>query len=71
MIGGEDIVLPTLTLDRTIAMDVCTRAIVRRWPGAVIQSGTTAEIYPRYQSVPFADEREIMIYRDQEALDSW
>lgn len=71
MIGGEDVVLPTLDLDRVVATDVCVRAIIRRWPRAVIQSGTTAEIYPRYQSVPFGEEREIMIYRDRHALESW
>jgi len=71
MIGGHDIVLPTRGIGRSTALDVCLKITVRHWKQAVIQSGTTGEIYNGYGRVPFGKETELMVYRDRASLHSW
>ena len=70
MIGGVDIIFQT-NLGTADALDLCARAIVTHWRGALVQDAITAKLYTRYPEVPFGNSPEFMIYRDDAAFKSW
>lgn len=71
MLGRQDIVVQTHGLGRLPALDICARAILLHWRGAVFQSGATAQVYVGYGAIPWGREHEIFVYRDRDALDNW
>lgn len=71
MIGGEDSIIKTFDLERSSALDVCLQILMRYWQHAVVQSGVSAIVYIRYSAIPFGKETELMVYRNNEAFESW
>ena len=70
MIGGVDIVVGT-RLEPAESLDLCTRILVDRWPGAVLEDAITGEQFAGYSWVPFKLVAELMVYRDHVAFEGW
>jgi hypothetical protein len=70
MIGGVDVVFET-QVERAVALELCARLIMSRWPGAVLENALTTERYAGVAEIPFAHVSELMVYRDQAAFESW
>jgi len=71
VIGGEDAIIKTFDLERSSALDVCLKVLMRYWRHAVVQSGVSAVVYIRYGAIPLGKETELMVYQDNEAFKSW
>lgn len=70
MIGGNDLTLPT-GIAPSEALDLAVHIILRIWRGAILQDAMTGQCYRSYPEMPFGTTSEIMIYKDQTALDAW
>lgn len=71
MIGGEDIVIETFDQPTPAVLDLVVRSIRRRWPGAVVQDGTSGTRFPSYISLPFGQVSELFVYRDELSFETW
>lgn len=69
MIGGQDIVIPCS--EPKVAMDLATRAVMRRWRDCLIEDGDTGEQLPNYGQMEFAGLNEILISKTAEASKLW
>jgi hypothetical protein len=69
VIGGIDIRIPTKSGD--LGVEVAARAIIDFWPDAVFEDATTADWYNDFVEVPFAQTRELFVYRDPACADIW
>lgn len=70
MIGRVDINFPT-NLPPAEVLDVCARVAAERWPVAVFEDAESGDVYDSYFRVPFGRLRELFVYRDTNAYDSW
>jgi hypothetical protein len=69
MIGGIDVHIPTKA--GALSLELAARAIRQRWPGAVLENGTTGQRYESFAEVPFEGLEELFVYRDPDAADLW
>ena len=71
MIGGEDIIIQLPGIAPSVAMPAAVRYVLERWPAAVMQDGDTARRFDSFDAMDFGHLREVFVYRDEQALDSW
>lgn len=71
MIGGVDIVIELPGVASGTTMPAAVRYVLGRWPAAVMQDGDTARRFDSYWAMDFGHLREVFVYRDEEAFDSW
>lgn len=71
MIGGKDIVIELPDVAPEVALPAAVRYVLGRWPTAVIQDGDTARRFDSFADMDFGHLREVFIYRDERAIDSW
>jgi hypothetical protein len=71
MIGGEDIVIPLHTTDKADALESAVRALTSYWSSAVFEDGLTGQRYMAFAAIPFGRAHELLVYRDEAALQSW
>src|SRR6266545_6234242 len=71
MIGGVDIVIKLPGVPPSVAMAAAVRYILDRWPAGVLQDGDTARRFDRFAEMDFGHVREVFVYRDEQAFDSW
>ena len=71
MIGGVDTMIELPGVAQSVAMAAAVRYIVDRWPGAILQDGDTARRFDSFAATDFAHLREVFVYRDEHAFDSW
>src|SRR2546421_5789641 len=69
MIGGTDIVIPTI--GDSEALDACVRMIREYWPQAVFENALTGEKYQHYRELPFGQLRELFVYPNAGAMAAW
>lgn len=69
MIGGVDIEVPAT--ERTVALDLCAKVMSRYWPSAVFDDAESGRRYVRFEEVPFAGMRELLVYRDEQTAEKW
>ena len=69
MIGGQDIVITTRA--GVQRLDVVLRVVRRRWSGLIVEDALTGERFKDYNAVPFANLREVLVYRDRQIADEW
>jgi hypothetical protein len=69
MIGGQDVVLETkLTVGEAMARAVV--AILKVWPGGVMEDANTSELL-RVADLGKPDRTEVLVYRNYAARGSW
>jgi hypothetical protein len=71
MIGGEDIIIELPGVPPEVALPAAVRYLLDRWPAAIMQDGDTARRFDRFSEVDFGHLREVFVYRDEQAFDSW
>src|SRR6266545_2687277 len=71
MIGGVDIVIELPGVAPSVAMAAAVRYILDRWPVGVLQDGDTARRFDSFAAMDFGHLREVFVYRDEQAFDSW
>lgn len=71
MIGGEDIIIQLPGVAPSVTMPAAVRYVLDRWPAAVMQDGDTARRFDRFAEMDFGHLREVFVYRDEQAFDSW
>jgi hypothetical protein len=71
MIGGEDIVIELPGLASSVTLPAAVRYVFDRWPSAVTQDGDTGRRFDRFAAMDFGNLREVFVYRDEAAFDSW
>jgi hypothetical protein len=54
-----------------LAMKAGVRHILDCWPAGIIQDGDPAQRFAEFALVPFRNLREVFVYRDQRAFESW
>jgi hypothetical protein len=69
MIGGVEYQIPSRAGESSVK--VAVSVIQRKWPRAVFENGETGERYNDIRKIPFEDLREIFVYRDLDAADTW
>ena len=69
MIGGQDILIPCS--EPKVALDLATRAVMRRWRRCFIEDGDTGQALQNYAEMEFGGLREILISKTAEASDLW
>jgi hypothetical protein len=69
MIGGQDILIPCS--EPKVALDLATRAVMRRWRDCLIEDGDTGEELQQYSQMEFAELSEILISKTAEASKMW
>src|ERR1041384_793360 len=52
-------------------MPAAVRYVLDRWPAAVIQDGDTARRFDSFADMGFGHLREVFLYRDEHAFQSW
>jgi cell fate (sporulation/competence/biofilm development) regulator YlbF (YheA/YmcA/DUF963 family) len=71
MIGGEDIVIELPDLAPSVTLPAAVRYLLDGWPTAVTQDADTGRRFDRFAEMDFGNLREVFVYRDEEAFDSW
>jgi hypothetical protein len=71
MIGGEDISIKLPDIPPSVAMPAAVRYILDRWPAAVMQDGDTARRFDNFAAMDFGHLREVFVYCDEQAFQSW
>ena len=71
MIGGEDIIIQLPGVAPSAAMPAAVRYVLDRWPAAVMQDGDTARRFDSFAGMDFGRLREVFVYRDEHAFQSW
>jgi hypothetical protein len=71
MVGGDDVVIDTRGVETGIILEAITRHILQSWRSAIIEDADHGKRFPSFSGVPFAQLRELMIYRDGAAFESW
>ena len=71
MIGGEDIIIQLPGVAPSVTMPAAVRYVLDRWPAAVMQDGDTARRFDSFATMDFGHLREVFVYRDEQAFDSW
>jgi hypothetical protein len=71
MIGGEDIIIQLPDVPPSVAMPAAVRYILDQWPAAVMQDGDTARRFDSFATMGFGQLREVFVYRDEQAFESW
>jgi hypothetical protein len=69
MIGGTDVTMPTLA--GPSAIDLAVRLVRMRWPRAVFEDAINGTVFRKYADLPFRYLREIFVYRDEDARQTW
>jgi hypothetical protein len=69
MIGGQDILIPCS--EPKVALDLATRAVMRRWRRCFIEDGDTGQELQRYSQMEFGELSEILISKTAEASELW
>ncbi len=70
MIGGQDIIIRT-HLEPAMALDLCVRAVMRKWPDAVYQDAASGNVFRHYRALSFNRLSELLVYKDADAWKSW
>ena len=71
MIGGVDIIVELPGVAPSATMPAAVRYVIDRWPAAVMQDGDTARRFDSFAAMDFGHLREVFVYRDEQAFDSW
>lgn len=71
MIGGQDIIIQLPDVPPSVAMSAAVRYILDQWPAAVMQDGDTARRFGSFAAMGFGQLREVFVYRDEQAFESW
>jgi hypothetical protein len=71
MIGGVDIIVELPGVPPSVTMPAAVRYVLDRWPAAVMQDGDTARRFDSFAAMDFGHLREVFIYRDEQAFNSW
>jgi len=71
MIGGEDITIQLPSVAPSVTMPAAVRYVLDRWPEAVMQDGDTGRRFDSFAAMDFGNLREVFVYRDEQAFDSW
>lgn len=71
MIAGEDIIIPLPDVSPSVTMPAAVRYILDQWPAAVMQDGDTAQRFDSFAAMGFGHLREVFVYRDEQAFQSW
>jgi hypothetical protein len=71
VIGGEDIIVANPGVSPVEVLKAGAHLLRQHWSKAIFQDPDTAKEFSRYWLVPFGQLREIMVYRDREAFESW
>lgn len=71
MIGGEDITIQLHGVAPSVTMPAAVGYVLDRWPEAVMQDGDTGRRFDDFAAMDFGNLREVFVYRDQQAFDSW
>jgi hypothetical protein len=69
MIGGVDIVIPTV--GNAAALEAGARIVQRYWPNAKFEDAETGEKYANYGDIPFGRIHELFAYSDAQAEAAW
>jgi hypothetical protein len=70
MIGGEDVIIQLPDASPSVAMSAAVRYVLDRWPAAVMQDDT-ARRFDSFATMDFGHLREVFVYRDEQAFQSW
>jgi hypothetical protein len=71
MIGGEDIIIQLPEVPPSVMMPAAVRYVLDRWPAAVMQDGDTARRFDTFAAMDFGNLREVFVYKDEQAFQSW
>jgi hypothetical protein len=71
MIGGEDILIQLPGVMPSVTMPAAVRYVLDRWPSAVMQDGDTGRRFDSFAAMDFGHLREVFVYRDEQAFESW
>lgn len=71
MIGGEDIIIQLPGIAPSVTMPAAVRYVLGRWPAAVMQDGDTARRFDSFAAMDFGHLREVFVYCDEQAFNSW
>jgi hypothetical protein len=71
MIGGVDIIVELPGVAPSVTMPAAVRYVLDRWPAAVMQDGDTARRFDSFAAMDFGHLREVFVYRDEQAFQSW
>lgn len=71
LIGGVDIVIAKPAVPPSNALEAIVRHVLRHWPGAVLEDGSSGAVFPEFRAVSFARLREIIVYKDARSRQSW
>jgi len=71
MIGGVDIIVELPGVPSSVTMPAAVRYVLDRWPAAVMQDGDTARRFDSFAAMDFGHLREVFVYRDEQAFQSW
>jgi hypothetical protein len=71
MIGGVDIIIELPHLAPSVTMPAAVRYVLDRWPDAVMQDGDTARRFDSFAAMDFGHLREVFVYRNEQAFESW
>lgn len=71
MIGGEDIVIELPDLAPSVTLPAAVRYLLDGWTAAVTQDADTGRRFDRFAEIDFGNLREVFVYRDEEAFNSW
>ena len=73
MIGGCDIILapyPGSIIDPAVFFQRAVKALLRVWPGALIEDANSDKVWGAPGKVPWGKVEELFVYRSLEALQS-
>jgi hypothetical protein len=71
MIGGEDVVIPLHSTGRAEALESAVRSLSSYWDSAVFEDAITGQRYDTFSAIPFGRCHELLVYRDEAALQEW
>jgi hypothetical protein len=71
VIGGKDTLIDLPGVLPLVTMPAAVRYVLDRWPAAVMQDGDSARRFDSFAEMDFGHLREVFVYRDERAFDSW
>lgn len=69
MIGGTDRVFDAV--GDSASLEACIRIIRKKWPQARFENAETGEKYSTINDIPCGSVRELLVYSDATAEESW
>lgn len=71
MIGGTDIVRQLPGIAPGDALELLARVVCDRWENAVLQDANAPARFRSFQEASFGKLRELFVFRDSDAYESW